>query len=95
MELLDASFGGQFPVSEALRCIHVGLLCVQQRPEDWPMMSSVLLMLDRETAVLRLLPEPKQPGFFTERSLNETDSSSRRRKYAYSNEVTATVMEGR
>ena len=63
--------------------------------EDWPMMSSVLLMLDRETAVLRLLPEPKQPGFFTERSLNETDSSSRRRKYAYSNEVTATVMEGR
>lgn len=60
--------------------------------EDWPMMSSVLLMLDRETAVL---PEPKQPGFFTERSLNETDSSSRRRKYAYSNEVTATVMEGR
>ena len=55
------------------------------------MMSSVLIMLDRETAVL---PEPKQPGFFTERSLNETDSSSQRRKYANSNEVTVTLMEG-
>ena len=52
MELLDASVEGHFPVSEALRCIHVGLLCVQQRPEDRPMMSSVLIMLDRETAVL-------------------------------------------
>lgn len=92
MELLDASFGGHFPVSEALRCIQVGLLCVQQRPEDRPTMSCVLIMLDRETVAL---PEPKQPGFFTERSLNETDSSSRRRKYANSNEVTVTLMEGR
>lgn len=90
--MLDPSFGDQFPESEALRCIHVGLLCVQQRPEDRPRMSAVLLMLDRETMGL---PEPKQPGFFTERSIGETDSSSKRRKYSYSNEVTVTVMDGR
>jgi len=28
---------------EILRCIHVGLLCVQQNPENRPNMSSVVL----------------------------------------------------
>lgn len=48
--------------SEILRAIHVGLLCVQQRPEDRPGMSSVILMLNNEG----MLPQAKQPGFFTE-----------------------------
>ncbi|RDX79842.1 G-type lectin S-receptor-like serine/threonine-protein kinase SD1-1, partial [Mucuna pruriens] len=39
---------------------HVGLLCVQQRPEDRPDMSSVVLMLNGE----KLLPNPKIPGFY-------------------------------
>ena len=42
--------------------IHVGLLCVQQRPEDRPNMLSVVLMLSRES----LLPKPRQPGFYTD-----------------------------
>ncbi|KAF8411264.1 hypothetical protein HHK36_003811 [Tetracentron sinense] len=70
LELMDALMEDQYSVSEALRCINVGLLCVQQRPEDRPTMSSVIMMLDRESVVL---PQPKQPGFYTERSLNETD----------------------
>uniref|UniRef100_A0A6N2M8A2 Receptor-like serine/threonine-protein kinase n=1 Tax=Salix viminalis TaxID=40686 RepID=A0A6N2M8A2_SALVM len=54
-------------LSEVLRSIHVGLLCVQENPEDRPNMSVVALMLrDDDT-----LPQPKQPGFFTERDLNE------------------------
>lgn len=44
----------------------MGLLRVQQRPEDRPSMSSVLLMLGSETASLL---QPKQPGFFTDRNV--------------------------
>lgn len=46
--------------SEILRCIHVGLLCVQQQPENRPNMLSVALMLKGE----KLLPEPSEPGFY-------------------------------
>jgi len=78
-------------MSEILRCIQVGLLCVQKCPEDRPAMSSVLLMLISETAVL---PQPKQPGFYMERIPEEShylmgESSSS------INEMTVTQLEAR
>ncbi|KAF8414027.1 hypothetical protein HHK36_002026 [Tetracentron sinense] len=73
LELVDAFNEGPVPEFEALKCIQVGLLCVQKRPDDRPTMPTVLLMLDSESAVL---PKPKEPGFYTERFLSETNSSS-------------------
>lgn len=81
--------------SELLRCIHVGLLCVQKRPEDRPTMPSVVLMLDSENPTL---PQPKQPGFYSERYLTETDSSSTgtfRNTYTMMKDVTITTVQGR
>lgn len=80
------------PKSELVRCIHLGLLCVQQRPEDRPTMSSAVLMLDSESLVL---PQPKQPGFYTERFFVEKDSSSTGNASYASNEITATMLQGR
>ncbi|GMH24973.1 hypothetical protein Nepgr_026816 [Nepenthes gracilis] len=92
LELVDASMGDQFSRAQVLRCIHVGLLCVQQRPEVRPEMPMVLMMLNSENAVL---PEPKQPGFYTERNLNETDHNSQWIKSGTSNELSVTIIEGR
>jgi hypothetical protein len=58
-------------LSNVLRHIHVGLLCVQQKPEDEPNMSSTVQMLNSESS----LPKPRQSGFFSN-SL-EVDPSSR------------------
>ena len=80
------------PVSEMLKCIQVGLLCVQKRPEDRPSISSVLFMLDSENASL---PQPKQPGFYAERSFIDTDSSSSMNKRNVSAEITVTVLQER
>ncbi|KAK3023888.1 hypothetical protein RJ639_042904, partial [Escallonia herrerae] len=73
MELIDTTVEGGKPsdVNEVLRSIHIGLLCVQQCPEDRPTMSSVVLMLSSGGA----LPWPKQPGFFTERTALEIPES--------------------
>ncbi|GMN26108.1 hypothetical protein TIFTF001_047781 [Ficus carica] len=71
MELMDTLMEN-VPASGMLKCIHVGLLCVQNRPEDRPSISSVLFMLDSKNASL---PQPKQPEFYTERSFIDTDSS--------------------
>lgn len=62
LELLDISTDDSCDLSRVLRTMNVALLCVQQHPEDRPTMLSVVLMLSSEGA----LPQPKQPGFFTE-----------------------------
>ncbi|KAJ9554421.1 hypothetical protein OSB04_018466 [Centaurea solstitialis] len=68
LDLIDASLGNSWSMSEVLRSIHVGLLCVQQRAEDRPNTRSVVRMLGGEGT----LPSPKQPGFFIQGS--ERDS---------------------
>ncbi|KAI5010650.1 hypothetical protein ZWY2020_012787 [Hordeum vulgare] len=60
-DLVHSSFAESCSPHEVLRCIHVGLLCVQDRPDDRPLMSSVTFMLENENA---LLPAPKQPAYF-------------------------------
>ncbi|XP_031500696.1 cysteine-rich receptor-like protein kinase 44 [Nymphaea colorata] len=61
MELIDEAMGQSCETSEALRCIHIGLLCVQQDPANRPTMSSVLLMLSSPSVTL---PAPSAPAFF-------------------------------
>ena len=91
MELLDECLGESCTVSEVLRCIHLSLLCVQQRPEDRPSISSVVVMLGSESA----LPQPKQPGFFLEKDSNEGQSLTSKRESSSTNEITITLLEAR
>ncbi|PON79929.1 Mitogen-activated protein kinase kinase kinase [Trema orientale] len=91
IELADALLEN-VPASEVLRCIQVGLLCVQKRPEERPLMSSVLYMLDSDNASL---PQPKQPGFYVERVHKETDSSSSLNISYTFTDLTVTTLQGR
>ncbi|CAL2240449.1 unnamed protein product [Prunus armeniaca] len=87
-ELIDTTLYDSCNISEVLRCLHVGLLCVQRVPEDRPNMSYVVLMLSSDIT----LPPPKQPGFYTERSVPE--SPSRKRPFSV-NYCSTTVIEAR
>ncbi|KAK4342021.1 hypothetical protein RND71_037837 [Anisodus tanguticus] len=62
-ELLDEYLGDSCSTPEVERSICVGLLCVQQCPEDRPSMSSAVMMLNNEG----VLPQAKRPGFYIER----------------------------
>ena len=70
----------------------MGLLCVQKLPQDRPAMSSVVSMLGNEGVPL---PQPKQPGFFIERSSNEAGVSKIVDGYHTESAVTITIMEAR
>ncbi|CAI0467936.1 unnamed protein product [Linum tenue] len=59
LEVVDSSMEGSFNAQEVLKCIHIGLLCVEEDFRDRPNMSTTVLMLN--TAMP--LPRPKQPGF--------------------------------
>nr|POE76831.1 g-type lectin s-receptor-like serine/threonine-protein kinase [Quercus suber] len=78
--------------SQILRCIQVGLLCVQKYPEDRPIMSCVHSMLTNEEAIL---PQPKQPGFFIERSPSNSGAILRNEESDIENAVTITMPEAR
>ncbi|KAI9079162.1 hypothetical protein K1719_038888 [Acacia pycnantha] len=71
LKLIDACLEDSFIVSEALRCIHISLLCVQHHPDDRPNMASVAMMLSSESD----LPQPKEPAFLLERSPRGQESS--------------------
>ncbi|KAL7213298.1 hypothetical protein ACSBR2_015920 [Camellia fascicularis] len=79
-------------MSEVIKCIQIGLLCVQQRPEDRPTMSYVVSILDNESAIL---PRPKQPGFYTEGSNDETELASTTGIKCSTNKTTLTILLGR
>ena len=91
MELIDNVLNESYSVSEALRCVHLGLLCVQQRPEDRPNMSSVVGMFGGENP----LPQPKQPGFYMEKVSPEGEDSSNNKEFCTSNQITITLLEAR
>ncbi|XP_009364729.2 cysteine-rich receptor-like protein kinase 10 [Pyrus x bretschneideri] len=61
LELLDPSLRDSYSRTEVIRCIHIGLLCVQEDPADRPTMQSVVLMLNGYSVNL---PLPKEPAFF-------------------------------
>ncbi|MFS7981432.1 putative protein kinase RLK-Pelle-DLSV family [Helianthus anomalus] len=91
LELVDESLIESIFTSEVLRSIHVALLCVQKSPEDRPDMSTVVMMLSSECC----LPEPKQPGFFTENDKFGPESSPSIQTQISNNNVTITNPDPR
>ncbi|GLT45641.1 hypothetical protein SLA2020_194590 [Shorea laevis] len=78
---------------ENLRCIHVGLLCVQEMAKDRPTMSTVISMLNSEIVDL---PCPKQPAFILTQIATDATSPSQHGQQRYSiNNVTVTIPQGR
>ncbi|CAL9185634.1 unnamed protein product [Musa hybrid cultivar] len=65
VELIDPSLGDSWSQEEVMRCIKLGLLCVQELPVDRPTMSVVVAVLNGDIN----LPEPKQPSWNTSRSI--------------------------
>ncbi|XP_058782681.1 G-type lectin S-receptor-like serine/threonine-protein kinase At4g27290 isoform X2 [Vicia villosa] len=90
-ELIDDCVGDSFILSEALRSIQVGLLCLQYHPNNRPNMASVLAMLTNEI----VLSQPKEPGFIKERASTEGNSTTENLISSSINEVTISLLDVR
>ncbi|XP_042520162.1 putative G-type lectin S-receptor-like serine/threonine-protein kinase At1g61610 isoform X3 [Macadamia integrifolia] len=91
-EFMDSSIVDTCLDWEVLRCIQVGLLCVQDSAMERPTMSSVLLMLESETAIV---PIPKQPTFPVVRNYMVKDLSVEGLEVISTNDLTVTTVVGR
>ncbi|RWR88270.1 cysteine-rich receptor-like protein kinase 10 isoform X2 [Cinnamomum micranthum f. kanehirae] len=78
LEIMDPTLHQSFSRNEVMRCIHIGLLCVQEDVSERPFMSSIVLMLSSFSVTL---PTSSPPPFLrrgrTEFSQNAILSDSR------------------
>ncbi|KAK9265383.1 hypothetical protein L1049_007345 [Liquidambar formosana] len=100
LELLDPTLKDSYSRIEVLRCIHIGLLCVQEDFADRPTMASVVLMLNSFSVSLQL---PQQPAFFAQsrtgldmpmKGLESDQSTSKSMPWSV-NEASITELEPR
>ncbi|XP_027937068.1 cysteine-rich receptor-like protein kinase 25 isoform X2 [Vigna unguiculata] len=61
MEFVDPTLRGSYSRNEVNRCIHVGLLCVQESPSHRPSMATIALMLNSYSVTMSV---PRQPASF-------------------------------
>ncbi|KAJ8466899.1 hypothetical protein OPV22_029451 [Ensete ventricosum] len=88
-EILDPVLGIQFPSSDMLRCIKIGLLCVQENPVDRPKISTVTVMLNTDSVSL---PAPSRPAFCVGKSsLMDPNISSNKSRRGINNRATESV----
>ena len=86
---MDDPLADSYSSSEAIRCIHVGLLCVQDFAVDRPSMPKVIFVLSKETNRF----QPKQPIFTLQKHPEPDFQSQDDDKYSV-NEATTSLTEG-
>ncbi|CAL5355613.1 unnamed protein product [Camellia sinensis] len=91
LELVDPMLSSDSSIRQQLmRCIHVGLLCVEDRAVNRPTMSDVISMLIDDNITL---PMPKKPAFVSGISVGEENSNkSKLGKYSV-NGLSSSTMD--
>lgn len=64
--MIDDSLGRNYSENEVLKCVNIGLLCLQHSPMDRPTMSDVMVMLNGDDT--SSIPSAARPTFFLDRS---------------------------
>ncbi|EEC85017.1 hypothetical protein OsI_32308 [Oryza sativa Indica Group] len=90
-DLADSLIIDSCLLDEVLLCIHVALLCVQENPNDRPLMSSTVFILENGSSTA--LPAPSRPAYFAYRS--DKSEQSRENIQNSMNTFTLTNIEGR
>uniref|UniRef100_A0A0D9XGI2 non-specific serine/threonine protein kinase n=1 Tax=Leersia perrieri TaxID=77586 RepID=A0A0D9XGI2_9ORYZ len=90
-DLADSLIIDSCLLDEVLLCIHVALLCVQENPNDRPLMSSTVVILENGSSTA--LPAPSRPAYFAYRS--DELEHSRENIQNSMNTFTLTNIEGR
>ncbi|XP_022724107.1 G-type lectin S-receptor-like serine/threonine-protein kinase B120 isoform X2 [Durio zibethinus] len=92
MDLVDPCIRDSCPPNEVLKCIHIGMLCVQDSAMHRPTMAAVVLMLESETPTL---PMPRQPTYTSKRRSIDSEFIWDGQEIVSSNDVTVTMVVGR
>ncbi|KAK7302665.1 hypothetical protein RJT34_13558 [Clitoria ternatea] len=90
--LIDPEISNPSFHSDIFRCIHIGLLCVQELARDRPTMTTVISMLTNETVNL---PSPRQPAFIHRQTILDVNCSYKSDESRSINYMSITNIQGR
>ncbi|KAL1537439.1 non-specific serine/threonine protein kinase [Salvia divinorum] len=90
--VIDRRISGSKERVEVMRCIHIGLLCVEASPSDRPSVSAVLSMLRSEVIELT---DPKQPALSVRPVLFDSTQEIQICSSSSANNVSLTIVDGR
>uniref|UniRef100_A0A0D9WZY0 Uncharacterized protein n=1 Tax=Leersia perrieri TaxID=77586 RepID=A0A0D9WZY0_9ORYZ len=68
VEMIDYSLRRNYPEAEVLKCVNIGLLCVQQNPVERPTMADVVVLLNTDATCSLPAPAAHRPTFFLDGS---------------------------
>ena len=86
-DLVDSSIVESCSLDEVLRCIHIGLLLVQDDPNARPLMSWVVSSLDNNGIEL---PQPSEPLCIARRNYRTGEAGE-----SYVSDMSLGALEGR
>lgn len=92
MEFMDPSLDDTLSSCKLIRCLQIGLLCVQENATDRPSILDVSSMLKSESAALTI---PKIPAFSTKRNGDEGTKSQLQLENCSVNDTTLSQMVAR
>ncbi|KAK9932489.1 hypothetical protein M0R45_019726 [Rubus argutus] len=92
LELVDEVLSDSYSSLEVMRCVHIGLLCVQDNAADRPTMLDVLSMLSTETVAG---PKPKKPAYTFQNPVSQPQPHDHVDTCSTNDEATITVIQGR
>ncbi|GAU36631.1 hypothetical protein TSUD_387830 [Trifolium subterraneum] len=92
VSLIDPEICNPDNVDHILRCIHIGLLCVQEIAKERPTMATVVSMLSSEIVKF---PSPCQPAFIQRQIEHRGDLPEQSENLNSTNSVTITGLQGR
>ncbi|KAI5386375.1 hypothetical protein KIW84_072774, partial [Lathyrus oleraceus] len=72
LDIVDPTLNQSYPPDVVLKCIQIGLLCVQENAVNRPSMLEVVFMLSNETP----LCQPQKPAFLFDGSQDWQESST-------------------
>ncbi|XP_058198495.1 cysteine-rich receptor-like protein kinase 15 [Rhododendron vialii] len=92
LNLMDPLLVDSCVETEVLKCIHLGLLCVQEDPADRPTMSTIVITLGSDSVTL---PKPTQPAFSVGRLVLKSCQASPNANLVSANEMTISDVSAR
>ncbi|KAG4991703.1 hypothetical protein JHK87_025160 [Glycine soja] len=90
LSILDPNMKGSFPEIEVIRCVHIGLLCVQQYPDARPTMATIVSYMSNH---LINLPTPQEHAFLLQmdpKAIVQESNSSQSSTLLSNNEISIT-----
>ena len=92
MALVDPTIWDPCFQMDISKCIHVGLLCVQELARDRPNVSTIISMLKSE---ILDLPTPKQPAFMERKIASNIELTQQGQIRPSICNVTTSIVSGR